>query len=174
MNGTANIPTALAHDGYVVCSTGYGEGGYAVLRLTPSGDSIKAEEVSYHPARELQNHHGGMVLLGDYVYLGRGHKQGFPTCVEFKTGKIVWQEDRGPGTGSAAVAAADGMLYFRYEDGLMALVEANPEKLVVKGRFQLPYDSGKPSWPHPVIANGRLYIRDQDVLMCFNVKKSES
>jgi outer membrane protein assembly factor BamB len=169
-NDTANIPTVIARDDYVFCSSGYRDGGAGVLKLSADGNKVKYEEVAYHPARDLQNHHGGMVPVGDYVYMGRGHKNGFPTCVELKTGKIVWAEERGPGEGSAALAYADGMLYFRYENGVMALIEATPKEYNLVSTFRLPDPSGKPSWPHPVIANGKLLIRDQDRLTCFNVQ----
>jgi outer membrane protein assembly factor BamB len=168
-NRTANIPTPIVRDDLVFCSTGYGAGS-ALLRLVPENGGVKAEEVYFLDARELQNHHGGLVLVGDYIYGGHGHNAGQPVCVEFLTGKVVWKE-RGPGSGSAAVLYADGHLYFRYQNGVMALIEASPAGYKEKGRFQLPNDSGKPSWPHPVIANGRLYVRDQDALMCFNVKQ---
>src|SRR5205823_1411013 len=119
-----------------------------------------------------QNHHGGMVLVGDYLYFGSGHNQGQPACVEFKTGEIKWKESKGAagGSGSAAVVYADGMLYFRYENAQVVLIEANPEGLKVAGSFKIPAASRQPSWQHPVIANGRLYLRDQDQLHCFNVK----
>ncbi len=169
-NGTANIPTVLVRDDIVFCSTGYGTG-TAVLKMTEEGPGkVKADEVIFHPGKTLQNHHGGMVLVGDYVYLGNAHNKGFPTCVEFKTGKIVWQEDRGPGGGSAAIAYADGMIYLRYQDGVMALIEANPKEYKLVSKFKLPDLSGKDSWPHPVIANGKLFIRDQDKMTCFDLK----
>jgi outer membrane protein assembly factor BamB len=168
-NGTANIPTAIVKGDQVFCSTGYGAGA-ALLRLVPGGDGVKAEEVYFLPAKDLQNHHGGMVLVGDYIYCGHGHNAGEPSCVELKTGKVVWRE-RGPGSGSSAVLAADGELYFRYQNGVMALVEATPSGYKEKGKFTLPENSGKPSWPHPVIANGKLYIRDQDTLLCYDVKQ---
>jgi len=169
-NGTANIPTVVVKDDTVFCSTGYGTG-TAVLKMSPDGaDGVKVEEIVFHPGKTLQNHHGGMVLIGDHVYMGHAHNNGFPTCVEFKTGKIVWQEDRGPGTGSAAFSAADGMLYVRYENGLMALIEANPKEYKLISTFRIPNHSALKSWPHPVIANGKLYIRDQDQLICFDVK----
>lgn len=172
-NVTANIPTVLVRDDIIFCSTGYGAGA-AVLRLVEtSSGGVNAEEVNFMPGKEVQNHHGGMVLVGDHVYLGRGHNDGKPTCVEFKTGKTAWAEDRGPGSGSAAVAYADGMLYFRYQNGTMALIEANPKEYKLVSSFKLPEQSGRPSWPHPVIANGKLYVRDQDKLICFDVKATQ-
>jgi outer membrane protein assembly factor BamB len=169
-NGTANIPTVIYRDGIVFASTGYGDGGTAVLQLVKGGKGVTYKELKYYKSGELQNHHGGMVLIGDYVYLGRAHNNGFPTCVEFKTGKIAWKEDRGPGSGSAALSAADGMLYFRYENGLVSLVEANPKEYVEVSKFKLAKPSGKPSWPHPVIANGKLIIRDQDLITAYDIK----
>jgi outer membrane protein assembly factor BamB len=144
----------------------------ALLKLTAGGlGKIVVEEVYYRSSRELQNHHGGMILIGDYVYMGRGHNKGFPTCVELKTGEIVWGDKlRGPGSGSAAIVYADGQLYFRYQDGIMALIEATPEEYRLKSSFKLASIKGQ-SWPHPVIAGGRLYLRDQNVLMCYGIRK---
>lgn len=167
-NGTANIPTPIVRGEYVFCSTGYGTGA-ALLKLVPDNGGIKAEEVYFKNAKELQNHHGGMVLIGDYLYGGHGHNNGFPICMDFKTGKIAWSQGRGPGTGSAAVAYADGNLYFRYENGLMALIGANPEAYELHGSFKIP-EVKNPSWPHPVVAGGKLYLREQDALLCYEVK----
>ncbi|MEX0938302.1 MAG: PQQ-binding-like beta-propeller repeat protein [Pirellulales bacterium] len=166
-NGTANIPTPIVRDDYVFCSTGYGTGA-ALLRLVPAGGSVEAEEVYFLDSQQLQNHHGGMVLVGDYLYGGHGHNQGFPVCVHWQTGENQWDRVRGPGSGSAAVAFADGQLYFRYQDGIVALIEATPEGFQLNGQFQLP-DVDRPSWPHPVVAGGRLYLREQDALYCYDV-----
>jgi outer membrane protein assembly factor BamB len=168
-NTTANIPTPIVRGDLVFCSTGYGTGS-ALLRLAPLGDRFEAKEVYFLKGRECQNHHGGMVLVGEYVYGGHGHNEGFPICVEFQTGKVAWRQDRGPGSGSAAVVYADGHLYFRYEDGVMALIEATPEGYREKGSFKLPVN-GSPSWPHPVVAGGRLYLREQDALLCYDVRR---
>jgi outer membrane protein assembly factor BamB len=173
MNGTANIPTPVVKDDLVWCSTGYGDGGSALLHIKESRGKFEAEEVKYYKSGELQNHHGGMVLVGDYVYFGHAHNNGYPACVELKTGEIKWKE-RGPaagGSGSGCVVYADGMLYFRYQNGKMALVKASPDGFELKGSFDIPEKSGKDSWQHPVVANGKLYLRDQDKLHCFDVKK---
>ena len=100
------------------------------------------------------------MLVGDYLYGGHGHKAGFPVCVEFLTGKVIWNGGRGPGSGSAAVVYADGELYFRYENGTMALIDATPEAYHLRGTFDIP-NVEKPSWPHPVVTDGRLYLREQ-------------
>jgi outer membrane protein assembly factor BamB len=167
-NGTAVIPTPLVWDDYVFVSSGY-QTGAALLKLAKDGSGVKAEEQYFLKHRDFQNHHGGMVRIGDYIYAGTGHNNGFPVCLEWKTGKVVWNQDRGPGKESAAVIAADGQLYFRYQDGTMALIAASPDGYKENGVFKLPFVDG-PSWPHPALEGGRLYLRSQDVLMCFVVK----
>ncbi|MCS7021518.1 MAG: PQQ-binding-like beta-propeller repeat protein [Gemmataceae bacterium] len=171
-NGTANIPTVVARGPFLFCSTGY-DSGAALLRLQVEGkERVRVHEVKRHPGRELQNHHGGMVLVGDYLYLGHGHNNGLPTCVDFRTGEIVWKEGRNPGggSGSAAVIAAEGMLYFRYQNGVVVLIRASPDGLEVAGSFRQNPRSGRECWAHPVIANGRLYLRDQDYLLCYDLR----
>ena len=176
-NGTAVIPTPLVWDDYVFVSSGYSTGA-ALLKIVKStgaadqiaGSPVVAEEQYFLNASTFQNHHGGMVRIGDYIYAGKGHNNGFPICLEWKTGKVVWEKERGPGTQSAAVIAADGNLYFRYQDGIMALIEATPAGYNEKGAFKLASVNG-PSWPHPVIHGGKLYVRDQDVLMCYSLQK---
>jgi outer membrane protein assembly factor BamB len=172
-NGTANIPTVVTRDDLVWCSTGYGDGGSALLKMKADGkDKVSVTEVKHYESRDLQNHHGGMVLVGDHVYFGSAHNSGHPACVEFKSGEIKWLENRGAagGGGSAAVVYADGMVYFRYQNGIVALVEANPKEFKVAASFREAERSGRECWAHPVIANGKLYLRDQDKLVCYNVK----
>ncbi len=173
---TANIPTAIVKDDYVFCSSGYSPGGSGLIQLIPANGGIQAKEIYYLEPNTFRNHHGGVILVGDHVYGGHGQNKGIHSCIEFKTGKIVWQENTRDinNKGSAAYLYADGHFYVRHQDGTMMLLKANPEKYDEVSRFKLPYDSGKPSWPHPVIAKGRLYIREQDVLLCFDVKDASS
>lgn len=170
-NGTANIPTCIIKGDYVLASTGYNDGGTALLKLVPAGSGgVKVEEVWYKESRDLQNHHGGMILLGDYVYLGNKHNNGFPTCIELLTGAVKWGKDeRGPGSGSAALTLYSGHVIFRYQDHTVALFEATPDGKKAKGTFKIP-DGQKESWAHPVVANGRLYLRNQDKLLCYDLK----
>jgi outer membrane protein assembly factor BamB len=170
-NGTANIPTPIVRDDFVFCSTGYSDGGTALLRISGQRGRITPQVVYQLPADKTQNHHGGSILLGDHIYMGHGHNNGFPLCMEFQTGKDTWRPGRGPGTGSAAITYADGHLYFRYENAVMALIEATPEEYRLKGEFRIPINHGQ-SWAHPVIADGKLYLRDQHELVCFNIRKS--
>lgn len=160
-NGTANCSTPLYHDGNVFAASGYGTGG-GLARINADGGKFDAEEVYF--TKKMVNHHGGMVLVDGYLY---GSNEGLLTCLDWKTGKVKWEE-RKPGKGS--IAYADGMLYYRNEGGPISLVEANPEKYVERGRFDQPERSRHSAWPHPVIANGKLFIRDQDVLLAYDIK----
>jgi outer membrane protein assembly factor BamB len=171
-NGTANIPTPIVKGDLVFASTAYNRGA-VLLRLTPNGKGgIDAREVYWLGHEELQNHHGGMVLVGDYVYGGHGHNEGHPFCLELKTGKFLWGPiDKSPGAGSAAVLYADGRLYFRYDDNTVALIEATPKAYHVVSKFQLPKDTSRPGWQHPVIHDGKLYIRANDQLYCYDIKQ---
>jgi len=106
----------------------------------------------------------------DHVYAGHGHNKGFPICLDLATGKVVWGGDiRNAGSGSAAVMYADGRLYFRYQNGVVLLVEASPAGYRERGSFTIP-DVRNPSWPHLAIADGRLYVREQDALYAYDVR----
>lgn len=170
-NRTANIPTPITVGDYVFGATGY-RAGAALLHLTPDGrGGVKAEEVYFLEGDEFQNHHGGMVRYGDYIYAGNGHKNGFPTCLKWTTGDIVWGGKlRGAGSGSAAITGVGDHLLFRYEDGTLALIKATPEEYVLQGTLRPSYQEGK-SWAHPVVVDGRLYLREQDKLMCYDVSR---
>ena len=168
-NKVANIPTPVIHQDYVFTSTGYGTGS-ALLHLKKEGKGVKAEEVYFLPGNELQNHHGGIILVDGYLYLGMAHNKGFPVCVDMKTGKKAWGPERNEGIGSAAISFADDHLYFRYQNGLMVLIEATPEGYREKGSFMIP-DVKNFSWSHPVIAYDRLYLREQDQLLCYQLTK---
>ena len=169
-NGTANISTPVVCGDSVFCSTAYGTGS-ALLKLSNTGDGVGAEEVYFLDANTFQNHHGGFVRIGEHIYGGHDHNKGKPSCVEVKTGKIMWQADQ-PGGGSAAVLYADGHLYFRYQDDVMALIEANPHEYKLKSTFKLPKRKGMSGngWAHPVIVDGRLYVRHADVLLVYDVR----
>jgi outer membrane protein assembly factor BamB len=160
-NTTANISTPIVHGDFVFAATSYSTGG-GQAKIVKTSDGFEAQPQYF--LNKFQNHHGGVVLVKDHLY---GTNGGALLCVDFKTGKIVW-EDRCVGKGS--VTYADGHLYVRGENGKVALVEANPTKYVEKGRFEQPDRSKQAAWPHPVVANGKLYLRDWDVLLCYDVK----
>ena len=170
-NDVANIPTPVVKGDLVFTSTGY-QTGAALLKLASApGGGVTASEVYFLEPRVFQNHHGGMVLVGDHIYAGHGHNRGIPIAIELATGKVAWGGDlRNAGTGSAAVAYADGNLIFRYQNGQVLLIEASPAGYKEKGSFAIPGVSA-PSWPHPVVTGGRLYIREQDALIAYDVKR---
>jgi prepilin-type processing-associated H-X9-DG protein len=161
-NGTANCSTPVAWDDCVFAASGYGTGG-GLVRIRSENGQTSAQEVFF--TRQMKNHHGGMVLVDGYLY---GSDEGSLTCLDFKTGRIAWQ-DRHPGKGS--ITYADGHLYYRNERGPIVLAEANPKEYVECGRFEQPGRSSHMAWAHPVIANGKLYVADQDTLLCFDLKK---
>jgi outer membrane protein assembly factor BamB len=169
---TANIPDAVTSGDYVFGSSGYDPGGSGLVQLTKTASGITAKQVYFLAETVFRNHHGGMVLVGDHLYGGHGQNQGFPTCIELKTGKLTWERERPPtgANGSAAVIYADGHLYFRYQSAMMVLVRADPNKYDVVGTFKIPQDEKVNSWSHPVICDGKLYLREQDKLLVYNLK----
>jgi outer membrane protein assembly factor BamB len=167
-NNVANISMPVVRENYVFASTGY-QTGSGLVKISKSGDQWKADEVYFLAGNELQNTLGGMVLAGDYIYSGHGHNAGEAICVEFLTGKIAWKA-KGLSGGNACVLYADGHLIYRWEkDGLVALVEANPKEFKVVSTFKPAVNDG-PAWPYPVIHDGKLYLRSQDTLMCYDVR----
>ena len=169
-NRTANIPTAIVRDNHVFCTTSYGTGA-VLLKLSRQGDGVKAEEVYFLSPRVFENIHGGMVLVGDYLYGAKGHKYNHePICIEFLTGKIVWKA-KPLGRLSCATLYADGHLYLRYENGVMALVEATPKGYHLKSRWEPRLGGRGPTWAHPVIHDGKLYLRHGSVLACYDVRE---
>ena len=115
----------------------------------------------------MANKHGGVVLVGDYVY-GDTDDSGVPFCAELMTGHIMWKH-RGSGRGSASMAAADGHLYIHYADGTMVLALATPKGYTEVGSFKVPGSGERPSWSHPVILDGKLYLREQDHVLCYDI-----
>ncbi len=162
---TAVITTPIVAGDIVYVTSGYGVGCNG-FKVTSDGSKFSAEEV--YANKVMKNHHGGVVLVGDHLY-GHSDASGW-TCQNLKTGEEVWQEKSKLGKG--AIAYADGRLYCRFEseEGTLALIEATPEGYREHGRFDQPERSKKNSWPHPVITGGRLYIRDQNILLCYDVK----
>ena len=160
-NRTANAATPVFHDDKVFFSSSYGGGG-GLVRLVAAGGSVQAEEV-YH-TRGMANHHGGLVYVDGYLY---GFHNSILTCLEFETGERMWR-DRSVGKGS--VSYADGHLYILSEDNEVGLVEAIPSGYVEKGRFEIE-DQGLSSWAHPVIGNGKLFIRNHGTIAAYDIRE---
>lgn len=160
-NGTANCCSPIVDNDFVFAASAYGTGG-GLVKVSKTPDGQQAEEVYF--VQKLQCHHGGIVKIGDYMYTCGG---GPLTCVDFRTGEIAWQS-RSVGKGS--LMAADGMLYVLSEGHKVALVEATPEEYREHGKFEIS-SHGRPSWAHPVVAGGVLFIRDQGSLTAYDVKR---
>jgi outer membrane protein assembly factor BamB len=163
---TAVIPTPIVKDDHVFVTSGYGVG----CSLVKIDAENRPHEVYFN--KNMKNHHGGVLLVGDHLY---GHSDGVGwMCLDFKTGEIAWNE-RGV-LGKGCVTSADDMLYCIDEStGEVVLAEVNPKAWVEHSRFKLAPQTSKRSprgkiWTHPVVANGKLYLRDQDLLFCFDIK----
>ncbi len=162
--------TPIYHDGLVFSTSAYGAGGGLVKLSKDASGGVTAEQVYF--TREMQNHHGGVILFDGYLYgASGGNEGGALMCLDFRTGKVMWdQRSSGERRAKGAVAFADDRLYYRMENGTMVLIEPNPKQYVERGRFEQPDRTRQPAWAHPVIANGKLYLRDQDLLLCYNIK----
>ena len=157
-NNVANVATPIVRANRVFISSDYGAGG-GVVEIKSDN---KAQEIWF--TKDMRNHHSSSVLIGDYLY---GFSSAILTAIKFDTGEIAWR-DRSVGKGS--LIFADGQLYCFSENGVVGLVEATPSGYKEKGRFRIPQDS-LPTWTHPVVAGGRLYLRDQDTIYAFDVRE---
>ncbi|MBY0231671.1 MAG: PQQ-like beta-propeller repeat protein [Gemmataceae bacterium] len=168
-DNTANVPTPIVLGDKVLTAAGYGKAA-SLLALSKDGDGVKFKEE--WTEGQLRNKHGGVLVAGDRMF-GDTDDGGRPYAAEWKTGKTLWRRGReGKGGGSASLTWADGMLYIRYQDGWMALVPATGDKYVEKSGFRIP-GVRRESWSHPVVIGGRLYLREDDAILCYDVKKGE-
>ena len=160
---SANIPTPISHENFVYNAAG--ETGGALVKLTAKDGHVEAESEYFQ--KKLPSAIGGAVKIGDYLY-GTGSRN--LMCVEFATGEVKWQAQS---VGAGALCYVDGMLYLHGEEnGDVALVEASPDEYIEKGVFTPPDipDRGKSrAWAYPVVANGQLYVRDMNMLWCYDM-----
>jgi outer membrane protein assembly factor BamB len=156
-NNVANVATPIARANRVFISSDYGTGG-GVVEIKADN---KAQEVWF--TKDMRNHHSSSVLIGDYLY---GFSSAILTAIRFDTGEIAWR-DRSVGKGS--LVYADGNLYCFSENGVVGLVEATPTGYKEKGRFRIA-QGNLPTWTHPVVVGGRLYLRDQDTIYAYDIK----
>lgn len=164
-NGTANCSSPLIEGNLVFSASNYGTGG-ALVKLSPAGETVAAELV--YKAREMKSHHGDMVIHDGLIY--GSNESGILICLDHATGEMKWR-DRSVGKGS--ITFADGRLYLRSESGKVALIEPNATKYREVGRLEEPHRTTSPAWAHPVIAHRCLFLRDQDLLLCYDLRKGE-
>jgi outer membrane protein assembly factor BamB len=141
------------------------------LIKNPDG-GFAAEEVWF--SKSMENHHGGIIIHDGAVYGSNGgNGGGYLACLDLKTGDVLWNErdsdKRRVSKGS--VAFVDGRIYYRTEEGTMLLIEPSRTEYIERGRFEQPDRTRLPAWAHPAVANGKLYVRDQDTLYCYDVKE---
>ncbi len=158
---TAVITTPLIQDDIVFVTSAYGVGCNG-FRISKSGSSWKTEQI--YANKNSANHHGGVVLLDGHIF---GSSGGTFNCVDIESGDLTF---KGRSAGKGSTVYADGHLYLRGEDGAVALIEANSMELKEKSQFRQPDRSNSKAWAHPVIANGKLYLRDQGLLLCYDVE----
>lgn len=159
-NDVANVATPVVRGNRVFVSSDYGTGA-GLVEIKADGS---AQEVYF--TKEMRNHHSSSILIGDYLF---GFSSGILTAMRFDTGAVAWR-DRSVGKGS--LVYADGHLYAFSENGVVGLIEATPEGYREKGRFRIQQDS-LPTWTHPVIAGGRLYLRDQNAIYAYDVREKK-
>jgi outer membrane protein assembly factor BamB len=158
-NRTANIATPIVRDQRVFLSSDYGTGA-ALLSITGDGGKVSAREVYF--TREMRNHHASSVLVGDHLY---GFSSSILTAMNFDSGSVAWR-DRSVGKGS--LIFADERLYLFSENGVVGLAEANPAGYREHGRFTIRAGN-LPTWSHPVVSGGKLFLRDQDTIYAYDV-----
>ncbi len=164
---TANIPTAVIDGDKIYITAGYGRGA-ALLTVSGSGGDVKVKEEYFTKA--MTTKHGGVVKVGDYVY-GDAGDGGTLCCIEEKTGKVMWKRERGDagkGGGSCSVCAADGKLYVFWQNGVVGLVEADSKEYKLISHFKL--SPKHEAWAHPVVTDGKLFIRLEETVYCYDLK----
>jgi outer membrane protein assembly factor BamB len=162
-----NATDPIFHDGELFISSGYGSGS-ELLKLKVDGKKASVERV--WQSKDLDNQHGGVVLLNGYLY-GAAHQRSSAgwVCLDWKSGKKMYA-DKGVGMGS--LTCAEGMLYTFCENEKkrdVGLVEATPDAYKLVSRFQIPAGGKGPTWPHPVVCGGRLYLRHGDLLFGYDI-----
>jgi outer membrane protein assembly factor BamB len=177
----AIVPTPIVKDNLVYVTAGYGWGSRLIELKVAANGAVEAKELytSKKQQRGLVNNHGGAVLVGDHVY-GHSESRGW-VCQELKTGKVAWDErNQLAVVKGGSVVAADGRIYLYTDEGNVGLIKATAEGWQEAGTFEIPEKSklrqtlptfqSSGVWTHPVIANGRLYLRDQELLFCFDIR----
>lgn len=167
---TAFIPTPVIKDDYVLSVAGYNTGGALLQQIAGADGKISVKEI-YGLKKNLDNKHGGVILVGDYLYAGFGDNNQI-YCVDLLSGDQKWRE-RGSGANSTSVIAADGKLFIRYANGVVALAKLDPTQFQEISTFTTPGsgDGNAPSWAHPVIANGKLLLREADSILCYDIRR---
>jgi outer membrane protein assembly factor BamB len=166
-SNVANITAPVVQGNFVFVTTAYNTGS-ALLEIVPDNKGLRAEEVYFLAPRDFQNHHGGVVLVDGHIFGGHRPNSGHPTCIDLATGRVLWTS-RSPAMGSGSVLYADDHIIFRYDRGDVVLIEASPDEMRIKGHFMAVTAEG-PAWAHPVVHDGKLYLRHDNKLACYDLR----
>ncbi len=162
---TANIPSPVVSGDQLFVTAGYDRGA-ALLTLFGRGGAVGVKEEYW--TDKLRNKHGGVIQVGDYLY-GDLDDTGKIWCAAAKTGQIAWTRgDKLDAGGSASMTYADGLLFVRYQNGWVTLVDADPTKYALLSSFRVPNGRGN-SWAHPVVIGGKMYVREKETVWCYDV-----
>jgi outer membrane protein assembly factor BamB len=164
-NTSANCSSPLTTGEFVFSASNYGVGG-SLVRLEVNAANVTSHLV-YHTG-DMTSHHGGMVIADGLLYGSSG--AGVLTCLDLATGKPKW---RNRSVGKGSITYAEGKIYLRSEEGPVALVEATGSGYRELGRFTQPHRSKTPTWSYPVVAEGKLFLRDGDVLLCYDLRAAK-
>jgi len=163
------VHTPVVRGDQILCASGYGRS-VALVKLAPTESGFGVQEQYRTERTRLDPFQDCTLLVGDHVYTVQYY--GMPMCISLKTGEIVWQRERTEGTrGRVTVVYADGHLYLRHSSGAVTLVEATPNAYVEKGTFTMPDHEPSRGATFPVIAGGRLFLRDNSRLFCYDVRE---
>ena len=159
---TATVSTPIFHNGHLFVTSAYGVGCNG-FKVTANASSFSAKQI--YANKTIANHHGGCVRVGDYVYGSSGSTL---ACLELKTGKEMWRERS---AGKGAIVVVDGKIILRAERGTVALVALDPQKYTEISRFSQPDRTRASAWSHPVVSGGILYLKDQGLLLAYDLRK---
>jgi outer membrane protein assembly factor BamB len=165
---TANVMDVVVRGPTVFVSNSYTMGSALVELQVDKGVWTVKERYFLRP-RQFENHHGGVVAVGDYLFGGSGQNRGDPVCIHIPTGQVMWRQ-KAPCNGSASVVYADGHIIWRYDRGEIYLTEANAHGWRVRGRFREEREQPGARWTHPVVFDGKLFLRHHNTLRCYALK----
>lgn len=161
----ASSYTPMVQGDAVFSANGY-NGGMALVRLSREGSGLVPREEYFRPF-QFNPFQDATALVGEHVYAFQN--PGHPVCIELRSGTVAWGPVTNALQGRAALTSADGHLYLRGANGLVLLVEANPDRYVEKGSLVIPDFEESSGVTAPVVAEGRLYLRDNNRLLCYDV-----
>ena len=159
---TAVVSNPIFHEGSLFVTSSYGVG-CSGFEVSGTGGNFKVKET--YANKSIANHHGGCIRVGDYVY---GSSGSVLVCLNLKTGKEMWKERS---AGKGAIVVVGNKIILRAESkGTISLVELNPNAYKEISRFEQPERTRKKAWAHPVVCDGVLYIRDQGLLLTYDLR----